>query len=727
VAVPNRGESADGENPTLDFHKDVCQKCSTRGLLLANPMTILFNDLRRRRVRAEDVLPLIGRGATLVVDLTYGAGRAFQAATDLCWQLGLEPPSAPPPLQPMLFDSASYAEAADRGVDAEAGGDQVVLAAFALASRIAPHVDADVLVLAPRFGYSIDPADAAFLGFLPDGVVTLLDVEGDHAPSPGPDDSAALIPGILGGEVAAIPGHRVSIRGGAWIVPPHLRVAPANAAVTEFDWLAIRAVSIDWLSAYAQLHSSVELVRPDLLARQAEALYTAGHTDLALARVRRLVECSKDDQRAVWLTRLQAMRIGRMRFLDAANEELPASPQSPRVEGFLKQARGWGRVMTGRATEAVHDFTEARALLASLEGTREHLYLLNISALGLARCGDLAGAEELERDIERQLAQLSPRSSALEYINAINLHRLMRAGGRLAEAREYLQRAVSTTAGTRSDNDAVYASYNLWRLAEAEGEHANALIEALHCLLFLLAIDVPEALASRTAAALLGRPWPATATWTADDLFRSAHEHFVRTLRDAGVKARAGNHVPAIVRAEKVGGELHAAGTPGLGVLLGSSPAPPRRRRSAAYGALAALTGSVLAHLLHCDVATVVVDDRHGRGLPRTQAELAEVALRLRAASLTFDGTTVVLSDVHRRDLLASARVAIGPAVERIEQQVVYFRRTREPLPLDPAAAALVEELVSGVRYPRPDEDAVRTLQAQRVVVVEVGNLGCRA
>ena len=689
-------------------------------------MTNLDDGVRRHGVRAEDVLPLVARGRTLIADLTYGAGRAFQAATDLCWQLGLEPPSIPPP-RPVLFDAASYAEAADRGVDAEAEGDRAVLAAFALASRIAPHVDAEIVVLAPRFGCSIDPADAAFLAFLPVGAVTMLEVVGDGATALAPDHTTALIPGILGADVAAIPGPRIAVRGGAALVPPQLRVAPASAPRTELDWLALRALPVEWLDAWAQLHCSAELVRPDLLARQAEALYTAGHTDLALARVQRLVDCSEGEQRALWLARLQAMRIGRMRFLEAAGEALPPSPLPQRIEGFLKQARGWGRVMTGRAADAVRDFDDARALLAPFEGSREHLYLLNISALALARCGDLAGAEELERQIERQLARLSPRSSALEYINAINLHRLMRAGGRLPEARRYLQRALSTTAGTRSENDAVYASYNLWRLAEAEDDRAGALIEALHCLLFLLATEVPEALASRTAAALLGRPWPAVGAWTAGDLFRSVHEHFVRTLRDAGVQTPARHPAPAIIRAEEATGELHAAGTNGVGVLLGNSPASSRRARGAAYDALAALAGAALAHLLHRDAATIAIDDRHGRGLPRTQAELAEVALRHGAASLTFDGVTVALSAVHRDDLLASARVVLGPAVERIEEQVVYFRRTREPLPLDPAAAALVEALMAGHRPPLHDERTLRTLQAERVLVIEVESLGSLA
>lgn len=692
-------------------------------------MSVVFSFEHVRRVSAR-------RARSVVVDLSIGAGRGFQAASDLAAQLGIELPAPPSPAR-HLFDGSTYGDAADRGVDDEAAGDRVVLEAFAVAERLAPHVDAPVDVFPPRFGIAWERGDLAFLSFLaamlPADAVALVAVEESSAPPPE-DCTAALVPGLVEAAMGLETADLEPLREGKFFVPPRFRRSPDSVPATEYDWLAIRVAHVGWLAAWAQLRSNRALVRPPLLVSEAERLYASGHTALALAFMRRLVDCSEGIEQAIWLARLQGMRIGQLQFADAAAEPLPAFDVPGSIAGFLRQARGWGLVMTGQPEEADRELEEARALLGD-DGSREHLYLLNISALGRARLGDIAAAEALERRIETRLATLEPRSAALEYINAINLHRLLRAGGRIPEARSYLERALATTCGTRSHNDAVYGAYNLWRVTEAEGRVEAALIEALHCTLLFLADEVPEALASRTVAGLLGEPWPMRRTATLDEICDRLRERFEAAVRAAGMpveQVRDARVIHSAAADRELLRQASAVGTDGIGVLTARAHPAVRRRHGKAHDALRRSVTTALARLLPTE-NVIVVDDRHGRGLPRTASELAEVALAAEAARLRWsDAETVLdstLDDARRGALLATARVTLGPGVERIAGRSVQFRRMLPPLELGEDARALLET-VAAAEEPRTAASlcvpvhVLQTLERQRVLALTMSEIG---
>jgi hypothetical protein len=673
-------------------------------------------------------------GIPLLVDLSVGSGRAFQSAADLATQLGVDASPPETAAGPGLFRDGAFARAAAWGVDDEAAGDAAVARSYHLAVQMAAHLDALVLVLPPRFGASWDPADAAFLCLLEaiagTGTVAIATDTDETVEAPDAiDEIVPLIPGVLSAPLTATlkcgTAGLIPLRGGAWAVPPRHRLPPHRVSTATWDWLALRAAHVDWLAAHAQLRSSPEMVRPNLLADDAENLYAAGHTDGALARVERLVECSTGDCRDLWLVRLQCMRIGRLRFAEAAAVDIPSARAT--MSGFLKLTRGWGCVMTGRLAEADALFAQARELLAPLRGRSEYLYVLNISALARARLGDVNGAERIELEIERELAQLRPRNWQLEYINAINLHRLYRLRGDTGQARRYLDRSLDANAGTRRHNDAVYAAHNLWRMAQMEGSAEDALIYGLHCVLLFLADHIPEALASRTAAGLLGKPWPLTEHWTVDGLCVELERRLCATLVGAriGIEAAA----PAgFVLSGTVQPSAFASATAvfanGIGIIHLAGNNSGERNLGPAHRSLRALATSALGKLLGVELAagTIVVDDRLGRGLPRIVSDLVGVAFRLGVAAVILDGRR--LRGPDRARIEASAVVKIGPGVDRIEGDWLHFRRVLPAVRLTTTERSLLQKLAAADRLVDQldglDLNQLRSLERRLLLTIDI-------
>lgn len=664
--------------------------------------------------------------APLIVDATLAGCLPWLAPRDLAMQLGvdLELPECAPAVS--LSPGVDFADTADWGVDFEAGGDPAIRAAWTLARRLAPLIRGSVAIIPPLPGTVWNPADEAFLSFLSEEIGServglVSDLPGE--PEPGRlDPVVALAPGLIAAEtlaaLGATPAGLVALRPGVWAAPPALRRRPDSVGETDYDWLAIRAARLPWLSGYAQLHGSFELVRPAVLASEAELLFREGHTDLAIARLERLAAAAKTPaQRAAWLARLQGVRIGRLRFAEAAAE--PAPPDCPDdLVGFLTLTQGWGKVMTGSPSEADRLFAEARSRFSSHEGRAENLYVLNISALARARLGDLAAAEAIELEIEQALARQHPRRWALEYINAINLHRLYRLKKEPGPARRYLALAERANAGTRTSNDAIYTAHNLSRMAEMENDRRGALAHALACTALFLAEPIPEALASRTIAGLLARPWPMSASYTLAEVAASMGER-LRALMDSApacadgpeVDALAAGlaavHRPASDPADLAGAELSEKGRAlmagGVGIFLAPGIDPARSRLGPLRPAqrdvddLRRLFGRCLVRLMPLPARrlpaegswSVVIDDQGGRGAPLDLAQLAAVALRLGVGRLVTPEAETTLPPKLDGFLTA----AIGPGVAEIESDKVRFRRQRAPAPAPAAWVAALRAL----------------------------------
>ena len=146
------------------------------------------------------------------------------------------------------------------------------------------------------------------------------------------------------------------------------------------------------------------------------------------------------------------------------------------------------------------------------------------------------------------------------------------------------------------------------------------------------------------------------------------------------------------------------------------TPVPVTPAAEALRAGLAAVLGARDAAGGLAGAGTVLVDDRLGRELPATPAELAGAALRLGVRRLYADGTAIELA-------AAAGPVRLGPGVEAVkprgEGAVVTFRRYRPPRVLSDQEAALVARVARGAPVGDAGTIVRRALERDRVLVVE--------
>jgi tetratricopeptide (TPR) repeat protein len=641
-------------------------------------------------------------------------------------------------------------------VHADAAGDPQAAVAAAAAAAVAravrrrgPHA---AVVVAPRFGLPWADEDLVFLELIlaesadldvvvasaPDAIGLPEPACGSVAlriPADAPASVVALVPGIvepsvrstLAGLLAGSDAGLLPLARQFTLVPPECRRPPADVPRHEYDWLAVLAGGVPWLAAYAQCFASDELVDPRLLHAESARRWSEGSASAAIRLAGRAAECARSAAERELLQCWSAgLRIALRRFGELAEWPDPPATAGSATRGFLHQAKGWGLVMSGRAAEADAHLEQARALYGAGAGSREHLYLLNISALARLRLGDAAGALALEEAIAGDAAALDPPDPALEYLNAINLARLRRRLGDLEGARRDYSRAFDVTLGTRSDSELVYTNVTLGRLAAGSGDPDEALLCALRAALHWLAGAVPEAIGSRTLAAVVGRPWPPRARPEVAEVAAALTAQLNDAALACGLAAVAtSDPAPAFVRsdaADREGLELRAAGADGVGFLT-AMPALPGRRICPEQARLGALVRDLLDTLCPgSDVATagtIVVDARFGREVPVTAAELLGVCIRLGVGQMVVSGLAVTLDEATRSALERSASVRLGPAVSSIERNgTVRFKRILPPRPLDGDEAQVIGSLdrLDIGRTLR----VVRALEAGRVVTVDL-------
>ena len=723
----------------------------------------------------------------VVSDLSLGGWRTRQCASELSAQLGVDE-SATPPAEGAGPGPAGtdwlhrYADLVGSGIDREAAGDLTLIAALDAAERIAAAAaECDppptIVVLAPLPGATWTRDDRLLVEALaersaagewrfavaatdrPAGDVAATDRPGD-AVAAAADLRPALVPGIvaaaagrLAGTVAAagggLPG--IGLRNGGWLIAPETRRPPAAVAALEYDALlaATDPGSPTW--AYAQCHCNNLYVEPDGLAGQAWARFAEGGGEIAMRLLERAASCARGPAaRAALLAQLQGIRIGLQRYAAAAGAPDPSPAAGPVLGGFLHQMKGWGLALSGRPGEralAPAQLDTARLLLDGRLGEREWLYLLNIAALGEAAAGDAAGALDLELEIERRLARLRPPDRRLEYVNSLNLARLARRRGDHEASRQLYERAFATTDGLRSESDSFYANLCLARVNTSTGDRREALMAWLRCALHWLASRRPQAFSARSVATLLPGP-PAE-----DEPFVAAVERALATHLAAAVAAGAIDLVELARRpphfthaADRPSvADLWAAGVDGVGVLLGferlrETGEPAGRRPTDSRRALAGLTRDVLAALIPAgrveSAGLVVIDDRHGREVPRTAAELVGSCVANDATGIAWGVAALELPAEVRDRLAASARVVLGPGVETVDEvdggQVVGFRRYRRPTKLDADEAAILRRLggspsVGELTASGFDRRLVDRLEDRRIVSIEIEEETCTA
>jgi tetratricopeptide (TPR) repeat protein len=706
-----------------------------------------------------------GKFRVFVSDLSFGGWRSDHVATEICAQMGLEPP--PPERTDSAPEIGETADVIGRFVDGETAGNTVAVRAATLAQAIGDALAPGtvIAIVAPRFGFPCGEPNARLVerlaAVLPTRGARLMLVVAHgvgRAPATG---LRSLVPGILAPDVAAAIDARegrsevrsLALEKGFELVAPEWRPEPEqvpDARFAELDVIA-QACHAPWISAYAQCHGHELLVDAAWLGREAARRFSEGNTDLALRLAERAASCARDlSERLAGESVLQGMRIAAQRFQEAAAQADPP-PEAPAAQrAFLLEAKGWGLTMTRESHAAERYLGEARALMdEKLGDERDRLYLLNISALNRLRLGDFEGALAMEHEIERRHARLRRRDWRLEYLNTLNTARLLRQLGRLEEALAYFERAFATTLGVRSPSDAVYVNVTRARLANEAGRATAAFEGFVRAAAHWLALGVPESLASRATRAVTRQSAGSGGDRVEEvsaALLTALLEHAPRAGRDDLADAvRARNREPlSFVCAHDLpaGAEVGwAAMGPGLGVLaaVGATGRPPPTDPPSHVALRAAVSAALERAWPASDGAVAVIDDRLGHDVPTTDVELLESSLRLRGRGLTRDGRRMQLDGPLRSRLEEGLHVALGSAVDRVEPGAgrarVVFKRRLAPATLTAREAKLVslvddEPTVAQLRERVATTDiraTLRGLELRRVVTLRATAGSCAA
>lgn len=684
----------------------------------------------------------------LVADVSLGAWRGHQVATELCLQLGVAPPRRTWPSLAGLDRGPSFAELIGHGIDAESRGDLSALIALEVLDRISAPLRSSarhiVVVLAPCGGLSWEPEDLLFVRLLAARLGDATDIVLAYLDPPSPDDEplasattewlttpssrqpverplepVTMVPGIVEPATAHALGFRfdatdrrapvVALPGGFFLVAPEFRRLPRDVSRLEYDQLAAATAGLGWVRSYAQYYGNNVFLDLAFLLRQSWERFAEGGGDIALRLLARAEECAQGPSaQAIVRCQAQGMRIALSRFADmvAVPDPAPTVPDKPR--GFLALAKAYGLVMSDQVEKATAALSEARCLLQRAEDARELLYLLNIAALGSLKRGDPRHALTLEYQIKAHAKRLPRPDWRLHYVNRINIARLERRLGHLDESRRAYAAAFATTLGSRSEGEALYTNLCDARLSTERGEHQTALLCWLRAALHWVAASAPEALSRRVAMAVTRG-----AMTTRLDLDEQVCSALLTQLAAAASLAGLagserighgdGTHAPAFVRADAPHATRSprpdfAVGAPGWSLLtvarhdaalIAARPSSRRLRAALVHILTAMIDAPRLA-----EARALVLDDRLGQEIARTPHELLESALRLDVPNVWFDGhPPLELGTEPRNRLRRSLRVGLGAAVDTIERSrrgaIVTFRRGRahRALPEDLAAA----------------------------------------
>ena len=331
-------------------------------------------------------------------------------------------------------------------------------------------------------------------------------------------------------------------------------------------------------------------------------------------------------------------------------------------------------------------------------------------------------------------------------MNSLNLARLYRRRKQLDLAERHYVEAFDTTTGVRSDSDAIHLELSIARIQEDRGRSGEAFEGWMRAALHWAACEAPEAIAPRVTGAIVRAGASAAAGNVCDAvsdgllarLRATAPSGALRELLCRDAPARGSE--PVTFLASEAASPIDLAGAAwrplvgnGWSVLCSgattapalSSPAGTRLRQALAAVVLAAAGDGAGA-----DVRTVLVDDRLGCGIPRSEAELLCVCLRL-GVRTPLGHRVVELDDDLRAGLEDRHRVRLGRAVATVAADgtgaTVRFKRYREPARLSGAharvASTLAGETTVGALRARLAGEGVdvptatlRQLESQRVL-----------
>lgn len=496
----------------------------------------------------------------------------------------------------------------------------------------------------------------------------------------------------------------------AWLYCPSRRPPLSASHRTQIDRLRGSHWLNAWREAFIACHGHNYFVDASALSEAGWRCHAEGASDLALRWLVRARDCARDPlTRATIQARLQGVRIATQRFVEAAAEPPPPASLPAPLRDFLRQAIGWGRIMGGDVRHVDMDFGqpgEPRTGIAA--DARADLYRLNIHALGLARAGRGDEALRLEREIECRRSLSGDSDARLAYINHLNLARLLRQCGDHESAAKHYEKAFATNVGVRTPAEAVHIAWIRANLARARGDAAEAGLQFWRAALHWLAVAVPDAVPVRVAQAVLGQRLPAptrraaimdqamldalkqsTALGELPTLTESAPQAEIDSVRSSSeedwtLSATWPDSAHSSAMATVKGAKLTMFGAPGW--CLGLWTAPPGdehmgrhgKTRLAASPERRALLAEVRARLqpqlqswrqslgFATDCMHIVVDDQHGRELPRTASETARLCLLRGISRYVWDGNEVALDEPALRSAWAALRPRLGLAMAEV-------------------------------------------------------------
>lgn len=687
-------------------------------------------------IRADSLAEILGQlstpgesraGAVAVSDLSLGAWRGHQIATELLGQFAQDGQNAM--AKAVSTDSGGVATNIGFWIDAETRGDIAKLKALqsvkAILAATGSNRETTFLVVAPRFGHHWGRDNEFFLHFLASCltdyphrlVVAFPKDDSSTALRPDlfrvrwlesryreeePSDSLAqaagllaLIPGVidsglaaeLSRQGAAEESHCFPVGNGRQLVPVELRKDPGNMSAAQMTRLLPIGREHGWIASYLMYYLPEGIPDFGVLIREAWYRLSEGSGDIASKLMDRTLEAAfNEEMRSAFQIQYQWMRIASHRFQEAGDVEDPTEALDRHNLGTLYWQKAWGLVMSERPRDARMRFEKARDLLEFAEEDVTHLYFLNIYALSLLRTGDFDEAMVIEREIEQRLAARETRDWHMAYINNLNIARLLRRKGDLEGAERHYGNAFDTTEGARTGIDGLYINASMALLNEVQARHADAFLCWFRACLHWVALEFPETLGWRVLEAIKAeRRDKLNVPDNPEDVSNTLLEILVDAAQRAQIQAFADwleaatderIEPPVFVSdaalsTTKTEPAWEAVvGSDGWGMLVSRKSTPPEFEGAAHRKLRALLYGIAQGLCPALDLSayrTFGLDDRNGTHIPHKRAELIEVGILRGAGVLAFESEIAHFSSAKANDLKKGMIVRLGLAVRGVE------------------------------------------------------------
>ncbi len=416
-------------------------------------------------------------GKVRYVDLTLGAWRPREAATQLAAGLGLTL-SGPEP-------ASAFASPDTVDVDIEAVGDPVLLRCYDDARRIAAALPTNgvVALLAPGYGLPLRyESEWLFLFLKRRGIAIALvgdeptaAVTGRHfferrrgVKEPVAGESAELsleqrrvlrfFPGLLPRslatelEITVGSAFLVPVGPNHFLIPPTLRDIDPRAAARDLDAMADLEAKDDGLKALAESFCTAHFADGAAIVALSERMSEGGAGDLAgdLAERARQVARTPEEM-ALADIRRQETRLARGWFSEMRSMPPPSRQASEAVRKRLDRLKLQAAVLAGETRHAGREIAAIEEALVTGQPVQvADLRLLDDAIAAFAASGETDRALRIAEAIRVALDREAMGDPRLLFRNAMSRARLHRQRQDAGLERAALDEAFATSAGIRS-------------------------------------------------------------------------------------------------------------------------------------------------------------------------------------------------------------------------------------------------------------------------------------